>query len=86
LKREPEAAAYFARQQLGLIEPAAPPAKPVERHRDNDVELSIVRQRPDEIPAQRSRKRWDALELEQMNEPAQRAFVKAVTIRAFVAG
>ena len=68
-------------QELRLIEAALPAPAPVQRHRRDGVELPVPRQGIGEQAAQRLRQPPHATVLEKMDQLAQRAFVRSVTIR-----
>ena len=78
--RQSRSLAEFARQQLRLIETAAPSPDPVERHRYDEVETLRPRQRPPEKRRERPCQRGDSTVLVQVNEFSQRTRVLAIRV------
>lgn len=68
------------RQKLGLIESAVPSAAPVQRHRDDHIELLLAWNRPGQKIPERPRQGPHAVVFKKMNQLAERALVGPIRI------
>ncbi len=72
--------AISRRQQFRLIEAALPSPQPMQRHRDDQIELLLARQRDRHQVSEHARQGLHAAVLKKMNQLAQRAFVRSVRV------
>jgi len=80
--RQPRVTSQLLCQKLRLIESTLPLLSPMERYRNNRIELPVLWQRAMQQLSQWTRERSDTAVFEQMNELRKRLIVRTKTIGA----
>src|SRR5258707_1183732 len=73
-------ARHDLRQQFGLVEAALPTPAPMQRNRNDPIELLMARQSRNQQPPQRSCQRMNPIVFIKLNQPPQFALVRAIRI------